>query len=277
MRPPCATVALLLALLAVLLPAAAFAGGWTTLKRVTDERSSRLDSLHQLSADRGQLHLVHPRTGPARPTTASSTSAPRTAAPPGATSDALFSATRDLRHVVPNLALAARGDVVAVAWRVHGPRRHTLFVRVSRDGGDSFASPEIVFSTRNKDGIGVPAVAVGGAGRLVTVAWTDRAKGRVRVRTSRDAGRTFGDARTVGRTGLSIDCRERLTDGLVGLVASKRIVHLAWSRGAPRPLPGQQRRGAQLGRSRPHVGAAAHDHAATELRLAGARRAGAGP
>ena len=46
-------VALLLALLAALLPATAFAGGWTTMKRVTDERSSRLDSLHQLSADRG--------------------------------------------------------------------------------------------------------------------------------------------------------------------------------------------------------------------------------
>ena len=75
----------------------------------------------------------------------------------------------------------------------------------------------------------MPAVAVGAAGRLVTVAWTDRAKGRVRVRASRDAGRSFGDARTVGRTGLSIDCRDRLTDGLVGLVASKRIVHLAWS------------------------------------------------
>ena len=36
------------------------------MKRVTDERSSRLDSLHQLSADGGQLHLAHPRTGDGR-------------------------------------------------------------------------------------------------------------------------------------------------------------------------------------------------------------------
>ena len=183
----------------------------------------------------------------------------------------LFSATRDLRHVVPNLALAARGGVVAVAWRAHGPRRHTLLIRVSRDGGDTFAEPEIVFSTRNKDGIGVPAVAVGAAGRLVTVAWTDRAKGRVRVRSSRDAGRTFGDARTIGRTGLSIDCRDRLTDGLVGLVASKRIVHLAWSLAPRGRCQASSIDGAQLGRSRSDVGAAAHHHAATELRLAGAR------
>ncbi len=223
------TVALLLALLAILLPATAMAGGWTTMKRVTDERSSRLDSLHQLSADRGQLHLVHPRTGPGEIDDRVFYQRSADGGASWSDVDPIFTATRALRHVVPNLALAARGDVVAVAWRAHGPRRHTLLIRVSRDGGDSFAEPEIVFSTRNKDGIGVPAVAVGAAGRLVTVAWTDRAKGRVRVRASRDAGRTFGDARTIGRTGLSIDCRDRLTDGLVGLVASKRIVHLAWS------------------------------------------------
>ncbi len=222
-------VALLLALLAALLPATAFAGGWTTMKRVTDERSSRLDSLHQLSADRGKLHLAHPRTGDGQ--LDDRVFYQRSTDGGAAWSDVepLFAATRDLRHVVPNLALAARGGVVAVAWRAHGPRRHTLFVRVSRDGGDSFAEPEVVFSTRYKDGIGVPAVAVGAAGKLVTVAWTDRAKGRIRVRTSRDAGRTFGEARTIGRTGLSIDCRERLTDGLVGLVASRRLVHAAWS------------------------------------------------
>ena len=50
------------------------------------------------------------------------------------------------------------------------------------------------------------------------------------MRSSRDAGRSFGDARTIGETGLSIDCRERLTDGLAfGLAASKRLVHVAWS------------------------------------------------
>ena len=223
------TIALLLALLAVLLPATTLAGGWTTMKRVTDEPSSRLDSLHQLSADRGTLHLAHPRTGDGQ---LDDRVFYQRSGDGGATwSDAepIFAATRDLRHVVPNLALAARGGVVAVAWRAHGPRRHTLFVRVSRDGGDTFAEPEVVFSTRDEDGIGVPAVAVGAAGKLVTVAWTDRAKGRVRVRSSRDGGRTFGEPRTLGRTGLSIDCRKRLTDGLVGLVASRRLVHAAWS------------------------------------------------
>lgn len=220
---------MLFALLTALLPTAVLGGGWTTMKRVTDERTSRLDSLHQLAADRGELHLVHPRTGSGQ--TDDRVFYQRSADDGATWSDAepLFVATRDVRHVVPNLALAARGGVVAVAWRAHGPRRHTLFIRVSRDGGDTFAEPEVIFSTRDDDGIGVPAVAVGAAGKLVTVAWTDRAKGRLRVRSSRDVGRTFGDARTIGQTGLSIDCRERLTDGLVGLAASKRLVHVAWS------------------------------------------------
>jgi hypothetical protein len=75
----------------------------------------------------------------------------------------------------------------------------------------------------------VPAVAVGGEGKVVSVAWTDRANGRVLLRSSRDAGRTFGEARTLGRTRLSIDCRRRQLDGLVGLAASKRGLHVAWS------------------------------------------------
>lgn len=207
----------------------ALAAGWTPLERVTDARASRLDSLHQLSADRGQLHLVHPSTGPGSSDDRVLYQRSEDAGASWNRPFTLFESTPVLRDVVPNLAVAARGGVVAAAWRVSGPDGHTLFVRVSRDGGDDFAGREALFTTEYPDGIGVPAVAVAAAGKVVSVAWTDRARGRVRVRTSRDAGRTFADARTVARTKMSIDCRERVLDGLVGLAASKASLHLAWS------------------------------------------------
>jgi hypothetical protein len=100
---------------------------------------------------------------------------------------------------------------------------------VSRDGGRTFGKRKQVFSTKREDGIGVPAVAVDPRGRVVVVAWTDRHSRKIRLRTSRDGGRTFGEARTIARTTLSIDCRNRLTDGLVGLTASQRSLHVAWS------------------------------------------------
>lgn len=222
-------MAFLLALLLALLPGAAHGAGWTTLRRVTDEPGSRLDSLHQLSATRASLHLVHPRLGPGltddRVLYQRSDDDGATWSDPSA----LFEATGSRRSVVPNLALAARGDVVAVAWRVNGPEENALFVRVSRDGGRSFRKREVLFSTRRDDGIGVPAVAVAAGGRVVAVAWTDRANGRIELRTSRDRGATFGKSRVLGRTRLSIDCRQDLTDGLVGLAASDRVIHAAWS------------------------------------------------
>ena len=229
-RAPCSAVAAMLcALLLSLLPATAIGAGWSTLKRVTDERTSRFDSLHQLAADSGTFHVVHPRVGPN--TTDDRVFYQRSDDHGKTWTDVstLFQATNTQRNVVPNLAIAAKGDVVAVAWRVSGPEEHAMFVRVSRDGGRSFGQRKDIFATRRDDGIGVPAVAIGSKGRVVVVAWTDRATRRVLLRTSRDGGRTFGDARTLGRTGLSIDCRERLTDGLVGLAASRRFIHAAWS------------------------------------------------
>lgn len=225
--------ALLVALLVSLLPSVASGAGWTDLRRVTDQRGSRLDSLHQLTGDRDQLHLVHPHVGSGELDDRVWYQRSDDGGITWSGTATLFSATRSLRNVVPNLALAARANVVAVAWRVGGPDGHALFVRVSRDGGASFGTRERVYRTRVEDGIGVPAVAVGAEGRVVSVAWTDRARGRILLRTSRDRGRTFGEARTLGRTRLSIDCRERVLDGLVGLAATKRSLHIAWSE-APR-------------------------------------------
>ena len=233
-RAPSLLLVVLLAALAVsLLPAATSAADWSRPRRVTAVDGTRMDSLHQLSAADGRLHLVYPRTGPGltddRVLYQTSTDGGADWKRPVP----LFSATRALRNVIPNLALAAGHRTVAVAFRVGGPDGQQLFVRVSRDSGRTFSARRSLFSTRHHDGIGVPAIAVGGNGRLIAVAWTDRADGRVQLRLSRNGGTSFGEPRTAARTGLSIDCGEQVLDGLPSLVVSRSRLHVAWSN-APR-------------------------------------------
>ena len=216
------------ALLALLLvPALALGSDWTALSRVSTTGGSRLDSLHQLAADRGTLHLVHPRIGPSATDDRVVYQSSVNRGASWSKEQTLFSATLQRRQVVPNLAIAAKGDTVAVAWRVNGPTDNTLFVRVSGDRGRSFGLRREIFSTTKSHGVGVPAIAVGDD--VVAIAWTNRANGKIKLRTSRDGGRTFTSARTLGRSSLSIDCKQRLTDGLVGLAIHDRSVHLAWS------------------------------------------------
>jgi hypothetical protein len=215
----------------LLLPPMASAAEWTGLERVSPAASSRLDSLHQLAAARGVLHLVHPRVGPGKRDDRVLYQRSGNDGRTWSAERVLFRATPVRRTVVPNLAVAARGHLVVVAFRVSGPREHVLFVRVSRDGGLTFGKAQAVFGTRKSDGIGVPAVAIGD--RVIAVAWTNRADGAIKLRTSRDQGLTFKEARTVGTTRHSIACKGSLTDGLVGLAASGKSIHLAWSN-APR-------------------------------------------
>ena len=205
---------------------------WTAMKRVSAIADSRLDSLHQLAADRGKLHLVHPRIGPNATDDRIVYQRSSSEGLDWSREKVLFTSTSKRRHVVPNLAIAARSDVVVVAFRVSGPERHSLFVRVSRDGGNNFAIRQEVFSTTNGNGVGIPAVAVGDD--FIAVAWTNRANGKVKLRVSRDDGKTFKPARTLARTSLSIDCKRKVTDGLVGLAAVDRTLHVAWSHASKR-------------------------------------------
>jgi hypothetical protein len=205
----------------------ALAAGWTQAQRVTDRPGSRMDSLHQLAGAGGVLHLVHARVG-------SGTAVHRVAYQRSGNGGRRWSAERNLfragsrhRRVVPNLALAARGSLVVVAWRTLGPTGSTLFVRVSRDSGRTFAPRVRIAQKGRRAALGVPAVAIGQG--FISVAWTDRTRGDVRVRTSRDGGRGFGQARTLARTTLSIECRSTRLDGLVGLAAAGTRLHLAWS------------------------------------------------
>lgn len=214
-------------LLLISVPGAALGADWSAPVRLTEQRGSRLDSLHQLAAGGGELHVVHPRVG--RGKTDDRVIYQRSA-DGGATwtrPRSLFLSTAKRRNVMPNLAIDANGDVVVVAWRVNGPGEAALFVRTSTDGGRTFDERRTLATAARDVGIGVPAVAIGDD--VVAVAWTNRANGKIKVRSSRDRGRTFRSARTVGRTRLSIDCRNRVTDGLVGLAAARRRIHLAWS------------------------------------------------
>jgi hypothetical protein len=226
--PSLAAVAGLLAILLTLLPGAVVAADWTRPERVAGRGGSRLDSLHQLAADGRTLHLVHPRIG--RGATDDRVVYQRSVdgGARWSTPRSIFAAGRRHREVVPNLALAAGGGVVAAAWRTSGTDGTSLWVRVSRDGGRSFDERRQLFAAGPKRGIGVPAVAVVSP-KVVAVAWTDRRDGRVLVRVSRDGGRRFGQARRLGETGLSIDCRTQVTDGLVGLAASRKRLYAAWS------------------------------------------------
>ncbi len=219
---------LVLAVLALLLfPGLAFGAVWTPLDRVSANGGTRLDSLHQAAASANTVHLVHPRIGAG---VTDDKIIYQRSTNDGATWSGerpLFKASKKYRKVVPNLAIDARGPVVAMAFRVSGPKGHTLFVRVSRDGGRTFGGRIALFSTKKTTGIGVPAVAVGND--VIAVAWTNRANGEVKFRLSRNDGTTFARARTLGRTRMSIDCNAEVTDGLVGIAANDRSLHIAWS------------------------------------------------
>jgi hypothetical protein len=215
--------------IAIVLGASVASAGaaWTTPARVTPVEGSRMDSLHQLAAGVGTLHLVHPRIGPGRSDDRVMYQRSRSGGRRWSAERRLFRSTERLRHVVPNLALAARGRLVAVAWRVTGPTGTTLFLRLSRDGGATFGPRAVVARRARPAAIGVPAVTLGRG--VLAVAWTDRGSGKVRVRRSLDAGRTLLATRVLGRTSLSIDCRRRVLDGLVGLDAAGTRLHVAWS------------------------------------------------
>jgi hypothetical protein len=217
-----------LVLLLTLLPAAAEAADWTRADRMPGRGGSRLDSLHQLAADGGRIHLIHPHIGTRAMDDRVYYQRSRDGGRRWSKPTAIFSAGRGHREVVANLALDARADVVAAVWRTVGPRQATLWVRMSRDGGDSWGARRALATAGPRRGIGVPAVAVVSR-RIIAVAWTDRSDGRIRVRVSRDGGRHFGRPSTLGRTGLSIDCARRVTDGMVGLTASRSRLYAAWS------------------------------------------------
>ncbi|CAN5706309.1 hypothetical protein BH23CHL8_BH23CHL8_29710 [soil metagenome] len=215
---------------ALLLPEVALGAGWGPARRVSSQDGARLDSLHQVATSSGALHLTHARLGRGGRADKVIHQRSRDEGRTWSSERALFSSSGPHRHVVPNLAIAARGSTVVVVWRTRGASGWTLFARTSRDGGTTFQARVAVTSTGPSSALGVPAVAVGDAG--IAVAWTSRRTGEIKLRRSTDQGRSFGRIRTLGRTGMSIRCRARVTDGLVGLAVAGSRIHVAWSAAA---------------------------------------------
>ena len=210
----------------LLIPTPTLADGFS-LQRVSQRGGTRLDSLHQLAASGDRLQLAHARIGERGAPDSVVLQRSRDGGSDWTRERALFTTGPRYGQVLPNIALASRGPVVAVAFRVKGPQGTTLFVRTSRDGGRRFG-PRIPIATRpGKLSLGVPAVAVGDD--VVAVAWTDRRDAEIKLRRSRDDGRSFSRAATLGRTRVSIECRGRVVDGLVSLAAAGARLHLGWS------------------------------------------------
>jgi hypothetical protein len=203
------------------------ADGGSSVSRVSQRGGTRLDSLHQLASSGDLLQIAHARIGEGSRPDQVVIQRSRDGGSDWTKEQALFTAGRRYGRVLPNIAVASRGSLVAVAFRVQGSKGTTLFVRTSRDGGHRFGPRETVASHSGKLSLGVPALTVGDG--VIAVAWTDRGASAIRVRRSLDGGRSFSRTATLGHTRVSIECRGRVTDGLVGLVAAGQRLYLAWS------------------------------------------------
>jgi hypothetical protein len=213
--------------LTILLAAPALAVEWSDPVRLTPARDSALSALHELASGGGRLHLAHARLGPKPQDDAIVYQRSSTQGASWSKERPLFRSTSSERIVIPNLAVAATGETVVVAWRTRGPAGSSLWVRRSTNGGTDWEPRIRLFATDTQRGIGTPALSI--AGDTLIAAWTDRTTGRVLLRRSGNGGESFGAAKLVGRTHLSIDCQEEVLDGLVGLASTGSTVHVAWS------------------------------------------------
>ena len=114
-----------LCLLAILsLSAPGLADGGSSPRRVSERAGTRLDSLHQLAASGSTLHLAHARLGEGSKLDRVVVQRSRDGGSDWTKEHPLFTSGTGYTQVLPNLAVASRGQVVAVAYRVQGPRRH---------------------------------------------------------------------------------------------------------------------------------------------------------
>ena len=186
-----------------------------------------LTSTHELASDGERLHLVYPRNVPG---TFSGQLVYRRSLDAGRTWEperALFSTDSHLTDLMGNLAIAAHGDLVVVAFRSHTAGSALLFVRASHDGGATWAPRVKVASVTTSLRMGIPSIVISSAG--VLIAWTNRANGRIYSALSSDGAQTFRAAQWLATTRYTFACGQpSFTDGLVSLGASGMNVELVW-------------------------------------------------
>jgi hypothetical protein len=94
--------------------------------------------------------------------------------------------------------IAADGNLMAIVLTDDSVERKFLEVRISHDGGQSWADPIRIAAYTSNHEMGSASVAV--TGQTVLVAWTDNRNGHVNLRRSTNGGQSFGGTKRLGTT-----------------------------------------------------------------------------
>jgi hypothetical protein len=204
------------------------ARGWTGPTALTNDGVTHLLSLHSLASDGHRLHLFYPRSDFVGTT---DKLLYRRSLDGGLTWEperVLFASGPRLTEAVANLSIAARGDLVVVAFRSHDAKSAVLFTRSSHDGGTTWGPRVRIDRVQTNLKMGISNVVISDAG--IVVAWSVRSTGRISTSLSTDGGETFSPPRQLATTAFSFVCgNPDFRDGLVGLAADGLAVDLAWS------------------------------------------------
>ena len=199
------------------------ASSWTPPAQLTSSHTASVSYARSLVVSGGVVHLVN----------AESTGAleyRRSLDGGQSWSSAVTLAKPSSRYptVLGDPAIAALNGLVVFAYRANDSTAAYLIVRISHDGGLTWAAPKTVAKVVTTRRIGEQSVAVSSAG--IFVAWTNRVTGSIIVERSVDQGTTFKPAQRIGvTTATFFPGNPAFTDGLIGLAASGSNVDLAWS------------------------------------------------
>lgn len=140
----------------------------------------------------------------------------------------IFAATPARPFLLGDPSITALGNTVAVAFRTHRERYAELFVRVSHDGGLTWANRQLITTYESTRRIGIQTVAASEHGLFVS--WTDRTNGAVYVRRSEDFGETWRGRQVLGWTTYSFFGSDPwATDGMTSLMGSGDDIYVMWS------------------------------------------------
>jgi hypothetical protein len=143
----------------------------------------------------------------------------------------LFQTTARFVDLIPDIAIAADGRTVVVAFRSREGASALLFARGSSDGGRTWAPRVELDRIRTDLRMGIPSAAVSADTVLVT--WSSRVDGAIRLRRSLDGGATFSPPMTLGATRYAFGCMSTYRDGLVSMAAARDAVFVLWTDNDP--------------------------------------------
>ncbi len=126
------------------------------------------------------------------------------------------------------LGIAASGRHVVALYKSIGPgNKRSLLVRRSADGGTTWLPQQVIASYTNAT-IDMGDADVGISGTNVTIAWTDRTKGKVMSRRSTDGGATWKPNQLIGTTANPTAAGK---EGDVTVAVAGSRAYIAWTPG----------------------------------------------